>query len=73
MVLMPGNGGAMFSSQGVESDFVSLHFVLQGLGAGAVLVSGNELKFAQAAGFDTTRCTQRATQEEILTMYMNSN
>lgn len=28
---------------------------LQGLGAGAVLVSGNELKFAQAAGFDTTR------------------
>lgn len=35
----------------------NLHIMkhLQGLGAGAVLVSGNELKFAQAAGFDTTR------------------
>jgi len=30
---------------------------LQGLGSGAVLVSGNELKLAQAAGFDTTKCS----------------
>ena len=29
---------------------------LQGLGSGAVLVSGNELRLAQAAGFDTTKC-----------------
>lgn len=29
---------------------------LQSLGSGAVLVSGNELKLAQAAGFDTTKC-----------------
>lgn len=29
---------------------------LQQLGSGAVLVSGNELKLAVAAGFDTTRC-----------------
>ena len=29
---------------------------LQGLGSGAVLVSGNELKLAIAAGFDPTRC-----------------
>ena len=29
---------------------------LQKLGSGAVLVSGNELKLAVAAGFDTTRC-----------------
>lgn len=29
---------------------------LRSLGSGAVLVSGNELKLAQAAGFDTTKC-----------------
>lgn len=29
---------------------------LQSLGSGAVLVSGNELLAAEAAGFDTTRC-----------------
>jgi diaminopimelate decarboxylase len=29
---------------------------LQALGSGAVLVSGNELKLAMAAGFDPTRC-----------------
>ncbi len=29
---------------------------LQSLGSGAVLVSGNELQAAEAAGFDTTRC-----------------
>jgi len=29
---------------------------LSGLGSGAVLVSGNELKLAMAAGFDPTRC-----------------
>ena len=29
---------------------------LQQLGSGAVLVSGNELKLAVAAGFDTNRC-----------------
>ena len=29
---------------------------LAGLGSGAVLVSGNELRAAQAAGFDPTRC-----------------
>jgi diaminopimelate decarboxylase len=29
---------------------------LQNLGSGAVLVSGNELKLAQSAGFDTTKC-----------------
>ncbi len=31
---------------------------LQQLGSGAVLVSGNELKLAVAAGFDTTRCSK---------------
>ena len=30
---------------------------LSGLGSGAVLVSGNELKLAMAAGFDPTRCS----------------
>ena len=29
---------------------------LASLGSGAVLVSGNELRAAQAAGFDPTRC-----------------
>ena len=29
---------------------------LAGLGSGAVLVSGNELRLALAAGFDPTRC-----------------
>jgi diaminopimelate decarboxylase len=29
---------------------------LRSLGSGAVLVSGNELKLAMAAGFDTTKC-----------------
>lgn len=34
---------------------------LQQLGSGAVLVSGNELKMAVAAGFDPTRCARRCT------------
>lgn len=34
---------------------------LSGLGSGAVLVSGNELKLAMAAGFDPTRCRRTAT------------
>lgn len=32
---------------------------LQQLGSGAVLVSGNELRLAVAAGFDTTRCEKQ--------------
>jgi hypothetical protein len=32
------------------------------LGSGAVLVSGNELKHAKAAGFDTTRCGNNVQQ-----------
>ena len=35
---------------------------LQSLGSGAVLVSGNELQAAEAAGFDTTRCAPESSR-----------
>lgn len=37
---------------------------LQKLGSGAVLVSGNELKLAMAAGFDPTRCAAQQAMEQ---------
>ncbi len=41
---------------------------LQSLGSGAVLVSGNELQAAEAAGFDTTRS---AIHHQFYSSYMS--
>ena len=40
--------------------------LLQSLGSGAVLVSGNELAVAQRTGFDTTKCAQALPQHALL-------
>lgn len=46
---------------------------LQQLGSGAVLVSGNELRLAVEAGFDTTRCCELSLRRGFLTCMPNED